>query len=127
MTLKNLYQTLAFVLLMASCKSENKQQTQVLANKPIPVLTEQILSVPSNGEISISGNIEGNKTVRLGFMVAGKINNITAREGQAVKQGQLLASLDPESYQIAKELVDIQVNQTQEEYNRLKIIHDRKS
>ncbi|MBS1639411.1 MAG: efflux RND transporter periplasmic adaptor subunit [Bacteroidetes bacterium] len=112
---------------MASCKSENKQQTQVLANKPIPVLTEQILSVPSNGEISISGNIEGNKTVRLGFMVAGKINNITAREGQAVKQGQLLASLDPESYQIAKELVDIQVNQTQEEYNRLKIIHDRKS
>lgn len=46
--------------------------------------------------LSVNGNIEGNKTVRFGFMVADKIDKISTEEGQTVKSGQLLASLDPE-------------------------------
>jgi len=60
-------------------------------------------------------------------MVAGKVNFIAVNEGQMVSSGQLLSSLDPESYAIAKELADIQVSQVQDEYSRLKLMHDSNS
>jgi RND family efflux transporter MFP subunit len=60
-------------------------------------------------------------------MVAGKIDFIAANEGQVVAKGELLSSLDPTNYGIAKELADIQVNQVQDEYDRLKLMHDNKS
>lgn len=83
--------------------------------------------IPAVDEISLSGNIEGFKTVRLGFLVAGKIDQIAFNEGDKVPKGHMIASLDPSSYNIAKEMADIQVNQVQDEYNRLKIMHDNNS
>jgi RND family efflux transporter MFP subunit len=93
----------------------------------IPVLTSAVEASQSLKEISLSGNIEGSKTVRLGFLVAGKINFIAANEGQMVSKDQLLSSLDPTNYGIAKELADIQVNQVQDEFNRLKLMYDNNS
>jgi len=93
----------------------------------VPVVTSVVTRIQVSNEISLSGNIEGNKTVRLGFMVAGKIDFIAAKEGQMISKGELLASLDPASYAIAKELADIQVNQVQDEFDRLKLMHDNNS
>jgi RND family efflux transporter MFP subunit len=77
--------------------------------------------------IALSGNIEGIKTVRLGFLVAGRIDFIAVEEGEQVTKGELIASIDPESYSIARELAVLQVNQVQDEYDRLKLLHDRNS
>ncbi|WP_332367629.1 efflux RND transporter periplasmic adaptor subunit [Spirosoma telluris] len=55
------------------------------------------------------------------------MNFIAADEGQTIRKGQLLASLDPTNYGIAKELADVQVGQVSDEYNRLKLMHDRNS
>jgi RND family efflux transporter MFP subunit len=93
----------------------------------IPVVTARAAQVSAETEISLSGNIEGKRTVRLGFLVAGKIEFIAAEEGQLVTRGQLLSSLDPASYSIAKEIADAQVSQVQDEYDRLKVMHDRNS
>jgi membrane fusion protein, multidrug efflux system len=113
------------LLITGSCRSANKQSgTEETA---IPVVTSRAAKVLSGNEISLSGNIEGKKTVRLGFLVAGKIESITAEEGQLVAKGELLSSLDPTSYSIAKEIADAQVSQVQDEYDRLKVMHDRNS
>jgi RND family efflux transporter MFP subunit len=48
-------------------------------------------------------------------------------EGGQVSKDRLIASIEPTSYSIAKELADIQVNQVQDEYDRLKSMHDNKS
>jgi RND family efflux transporter MFP subunit len=48
-------------------------------------------------------------------------------EGQPVRKENLLASLDPTSYSIARELAEIQVDQVQDEYDRLKSMHDNNS
>jgi RND family efflux transporter MFP subunit len=93
----------------------------------IPVITDSVKKIVTGNNISLSGNIEGYKTVRLGFMVAGKIDFIAANEGQLISKGELLSSLDPVSYAIAKELADIQVNQVEDEFNRLKLMHDNNS
>ncbi|PKN75766.1 MAG: efflux RND transporter periplasmic adaptor subunit [Deltaproteobacteria bacterium HGW-Deltaproteobacteria-10] len=96
-------------------------------NAAIPVVTKKMAKENIARVISVSGNIEGQKTARLGFMVAGKVNYIAAKEGATIEVGQLLASLDPESYRIAKEMADANLEQAQDEYNRLSIMHERKS
>jgi membrane fusion protein, multidrug efflux system len=122
---KECFFILTTILIFVGCQlGTNKNKVDDVA---ISVLTTKSKMVSANHEISISGNIEGNKTVRLGFMVAGKINSITANEGQMVTKGQLLSSLDPVSYSIAKEIADLQVNQVEDEFNRLKEMYDRKS
>lgn len=102
-----------------------------LANKnavdPVPVISQKVEKIQISREITASGNIEGNKTARLGFLVAGKINYIASDEGSTIGAGQLLASLDPESYRIAKDMADANLAQVQDEFNRLSIMHQRKS
>jgi RND family efflux transporter MFP subunit len=113
------------LLITGSCRSANRHPGSV--ETAIPVVTMRAAKISSDNELSLSGNIEGKRTVRLGFLVAGKIESIAAEEGQFVTQGQVLASLDPTSYSIAKEIADVQVSQVQDEYDRLKVMHDRNS
>jgi len=108
-----------------NCKEKNKSGLTSIQSIPITVIKVQ--KKPLLQEISISGNVEGTRTVKLGFMVAGKINFILTQEGQKVAKNQLVASLDPENYAIAKELADIQVNQAVDEYTRLKAMHETRS
>lgn len=103
--------------------SNSNEQTETA----IPVVVQQLTKSSDQNTIRLSGNIEGNKTVRLGFMVAGKINYIAANEGQRVNAGQLLASLDPQSYGYALDAANASLNQVQDEYDRLRIMHERKS
>jgi RND family efflux transporter MFP subunit len=119
--------TLIILLIIFICGCRSKHGTHESAESPVTVIAVPAAKIISGNEISLSGNIEGIKTVRLGFMVAGKVDFIAADEGDPVTKGKLLASLDPASYAIAKELADIQVNQVQDEYDRLKSMHDNKS
>jgi RND family efflux transporter MFP subunit len=122
---KEIYLILLIILFLAGCQTRtNKPES---ADVAIPVITSPVSKISIGKEIILSGNIEGNKTVRLGFMVAGKINFIGIDEGQPVRKENLLASLDPTSYSIARELAEIQVNQVQDEYDRLKSMHDKNS
>lgn len=118
-------QILLVIFILSGCQT--KTDRQVPDEVPISVLTVAVSKINAKKEISLSGNIEGYKTVRLGFMVAGKIDYIGTEEGGMVSRKRLLASLDPGSYTIAKELADIQVNQLQDEYNRLKTMYDKNS
>jgi RND family efflux transporter MFP subunit len=113
------------LLFTAGCRTADRHAGT--EESVMQVVTSRAVNVSSRTEISLSGNIEGKRTVRLGFLVAGKIDFIAAEEGQLVAKGQLLASLDPSSYSIAKEIADVQVRQVQDEYNRLKGMYDRNS
>lgn len=113
------------LLVLIGCKHDKtKEQTK---DERIAIETHKVEISPTNRLLKLSANIEGNKTVRLGFMVAGKINHISADEGETIRKGALLASLDPESYKIATEIAEISLAQVQDDYNRLKLLHDRNS
>jgi membrane fusion protein, multidrug efflux system len=111
--------------ILAGCHTQRTPHES--SETAIHVVTAKVTRMTVGDKISLSGNIEGSKTVRLGFMVAGKIDYIATSEGGRISKGQLISSLDPASYSIAKEMADIQVNQVQDEYNRLKIMHDSNS
>jgi len=122
---KTIYKIMLLILLV-SCNQKDDKNTEKKQNA-ITIKTEQVNKFIANEAIAISGNIEGKTTVHLGFMVAGKINYISGKEGQNISKGQLIASLDPTNYVIAKEVSDAQVNSTSDEFKRLKIMHDRGS
>ncbi len=105
----------------------NNLQPSNTATNNVPVLTQKVQMSADSSLLLVSGNIEGKKTVRLGFMVAGKIDLISLEEGQSVKANQLLASLEPESYLIANEMSEANLAQTQDEYSRLSQMHATKS
>ena len=106
-----------------SCKNKDAGNEQA----PISVIVEKISELSHSQDVSVSGNVEGNKTVRLGFMVAGKIDRVNFNEGETVRAGQLLATVDSTSYRIAKDIVDVQVNQVTDEHGRLKMMYERNS
>lgn len=118
---------LLFVALLLICGCQENKATPDAPGSPLPVLARPVRPVAVEADVFASGNIEGRKTVKLGFLVAGRINSIAASEGSAVQAGQLLASLDPENYRIAKEMADANADQVQDEFNRLALMHERKS
>jgi membrane fusion protein, multidrug efflux system len=122
---KYLFLMLLAFLGMEGCK--NERVTEAGDNQSIAVRVEKVRSHSEKKQLSVSGNIEGFKTTRLGFMVAGKVNFIAMEEGQTVAAGELLASLDPESYSIAKDMADANLDQTQDEFNRLNQMHEHQS
>lgn len=104
-----------------------KEPVNQNAVNPVPIISQKVEKTFISKEISASGNIEGNRTVRLGFLVAGKINYIAGDEGSTIGAGQLLASLDQENYRNAKDMADANLAQVQDEFDRLSIMHERKS
>lgn len=124
MTRTKIFVILAPFLLMTGCRNQNSDEK---SDKPITVITCRPAISFISRYIKASGNAEGFRTVKIGFMVAGRINYISAGEGDRISRNKPVASLDPVPYEIAKELAGIQLDQTQDEYDRLKFMHDNKS
>ncbi|MCS3732262.1 efflux RND transporter periplasmic adaptor subunit [Mucilaginibacter dorajii] len=117
---------LTVVLFFAACAGKT-HETDSGADSTISVKTETVTTTPITNEITLSGNIEGTTTVKLGFMVPGKINLISSKVGEFVSKGQLIASLEATNYALNKQLADVQMNEVKDEYNRLKLLHGRGS
>ncbi|QLE01534.1 efflux RND transporter periplasmic adaptor subunit [Galbibacter sp. BG1] len=105
----------------------NSKETASEKNNPpeIKVLPLQTDTQPV--VISLSGNAEGSKTLRLGFMVAGRVNYVAINEGESINKGELLASLDATDYEIGLEAANGKLMEVQDKYDRLKIMYDRNS
>jgi RND family efflux transporter MFP subunit len=84
------YLIVVSVLFYAACKSTEKKAAP---EKPVPVkvssITRQAVSVP----VHTSGRLTPGVQSKLSFKTGGIIGRIMVDEGQAVKKGQLLASL----------------------------------
>ncbi len=82
------------------------------APAPEPVRAVKVLSIgatPGRTELAFSAEVRAQVESRLGFRVAGKIQQRQAELGQRVPAGQLLAQLDPQDYQLADAAARAQV------------------
>ncbi len=122
MRTKNLWIVCLGCILTACSTTERKKEEQA-----INVQVVEVSDLNSKRILQLSGNIEPNETIRLGFLVAGRINNITTKEGEYISKGKLLASLESESYNLGLSIAKAQLNQMQDDYNRVKELYNRKS
>lgn len=127
MEFKKIIKIAVLSLLATAAVSCNKNDNRSEKETAIYVTTEEVSMISSCDLFVVSGNIEGMKTVKTGFQVAGRIAGIKGEEGSMVSKGDEIAWLDPTNYAIAKELADVQVAQATDEFNRINIMHERNS
>ncbi len=77
------------------------QQTAAAADRPIPVLTTAVAQRSMPIYLTALGTVTAYYTVTIKSRVDGQLVSVPVREGQTVKQGQLLMEIDPHPYQAA--------------------------
>lgn len=129
---------LAVVMVMALNGCVNKEQ-----KTPEPVKVKSMTVGDNYGTLSqgYSGTIEEMSATALSFAMGGTIKQLLVEEGQMVRQGQVLATIDAttanngletarattsQAGDIVQQAQDV-YNQALDAYNRLKILHDNGS
>ncbi|OXB07831.1 hypothetical protein B0A72_02925 [Flavobacterium pectinovorum] len=105
---------LALAFSTQSCKKAETQQKQ----KPVKVSYVEISEVEREQELRYSATIEADNTAQIGFAVSGIVNAVLAEEGQYVKHGQLLASLDATTFSNSFKIANSSYAQTLDLYDR---------
>lgn len=101
------------LLILASCGSGSQRQ-QVCKTVKI----DTVFTAGAQGELQYPGKVKAAADVSLAFRVSGTIQHFLVDEGSHVRQGQLLAELDPTDYQI-------QLDATEAEYQQIKAEAER--
>jgi RND family efflux transporter MFP subunit len=149
---------LALVLIGATSVSVSffagcHQKPQVAADQPVPVRLRTPNRFHEPVSVSASGSVEADITALTAFQIGGRVAKVFVDEGQFVKQGQILAELDPSDYKNAydaaagqaaaaaanalqakngprpQELDEARIDfeRAQDEYTRMKYLYDHQS
>ena len=115
---------ISLALCLAGC---GKKQPSEQTAKIIPVKVMSIgFSDQSYGRNYV-GTVEESLAVSLSFSGMGTVERVLAAEGERVRKGQLLASLNSGTAQNAYEVSKSTLNQAQDAYDRLKPLHEKGS
>jgi multidrug efflux system membrane fusion protein len=96
---------LLFVFVSACSNSKAKQAPQRVVPVKIGDVTEQNVPV----QIKAIGNVEAYNTVSVKALVGGEVTGVHFKEGQDVKQGDLLFQIDPRPYDAALKQAEAQL------------------
>ena len=86
-------------VLAAGCKGRAQQTAQQGEAVPVTVAQVEKKTVPQ--QVTAIGTVEPMQTVQVKTMVGGTLTAVHFREGQEVKRGDLLFTIDPRPYQAA--------------------------
>jgi RND family efflux transporter MFP subunit len=112
------------LLMTAGC---TRKATTPAGEPGIHVKTITVTTSAGNAALSYSGTIEAARTIPLTFRVSGTIDQIFAEEGDAVRKGQLLATLDKSDLQQVYTVARSKYDQAKDAYDRLKSVHNEGS
>jgi RND family efflux transporter MFP subunit len=109
--------------ILSGCASRDQVQNDIV--RKVKVATPVI--EPDIPTRKFPGLIREAAEVNLAFRVAGPIRNIYVKEGDYVRQGTLVARIDPRDYEIQVNVYEAQYTQVRAEYDRFKELNSRKS
>lgn len=114
---------LAALLPAAACAKE-----EPLAPAPVPsVIVAPAVRADGARELHLSGSLSAERSIALSFATIGTVEQVLVQEGQAIEQGQLLATLSPKSYQDALGIAEAKARQAEDAYRRLQPMHQNKT
>lgn len=108
--------SLAIVILLfiTGCGKEDTTYTP----PPIGVKISEAQITGFDQQISYSGTIEESVSITLSFSIGGTVDRVLVSEGQKVRKGELLASVNAESFKNAYELALAKQKQAEDAYKR---------
>ena len=113
---------MALLATLSGCQEKTPQAVfvkSVQVVEPVPLAARQTKVY--------SGIVQEAHEISLGFKTAGQIRQILVKEGDFVREGQLLACLDDADYRLGLEALQIQYDQVKDEVERLKRLYEGKS
>lgn len=110
--------TTATILILASCNEKKPAENNGSSSEVIPVKLLPVTGDTNNNVINVSGTLSTEQVANLSFKIGGIIENISVKEGDKVKKGQLLASLKSAE-------ISAQVQQAQLAYDKARRDYDR--
>ena len=111
---------LSAVTIIAGCRQEYKND-RTIRN----VMLSEVTSLSENTTINYPGIVEEASKTTASFMADGKINRLYVKEGDRVRKGQLLATLDDSDYRIGVSQLEAQYNQMTKEKERMDAMFQR--
>jgi RND family efflux transporter MFP subunit len=121
------------VISLAACSGgADKKQAD---GEPVPVVVGKIQKVQERETISVSGTVTTpDSPAIVSFLVSGKVVFVGPREGDYVKKGQILATIDPTDYQLAlaaakaqTDMAEVAYKRAEDEHRRMKMLYDSNS
>lgn len=121
------------VVTVPACSSSRKDEQAV--SLPMPVKIGKPQPREDHESISVSGTVASpDAPSNVSFLVSGRVVSVGPREGDYVKKGQILASIDPTEYRLALAAAKAQSDQArvgykraEDEHRRMKMLYDSKS
>ena len=101
--------------LLAGCSGEAQEQ-----KAPPPPLV-QVYEVGADDQTVVRhfvARVDALSTVDLSFQVAGRINQLADRQGVVVPEGELLAALDPQDYELALKQSEASFRKAKSDFER---------
>lgn len=95
-----------FTITVAGCGNSKAKQ---MSRRIVPVRAGEVMSQSVPVQINAIGNGEAVNTVSVKAMVGGEVIDVHFREGQDVKQGDLLFLIDPRPYEAALKQAEAQL------------------
>lgn len=119
MKIKTTLMLSALSLLLAACSSKEEPK----AAAPASVATETAQKTTNYNQATYIGQVEAQSETVVSFSSMGSLLTVNVAEGQAVKKGQLLATIDPTSAQQALNAAKAQLSQARDAQERLRQVH----
>jgi RND family efflux transporter MFP subunit len=107
------------------CGNDKKEETTT--EKRVKVDTVKVEPAKSGYDLEYSGTIEASQTIPLTFKTIGTVDKIYVEVGDAVKKGQLLASVDNSDMQSIYNTMLAKYDQAKDAYDRLKAVYEKGS
>lgn len=117
---------LLFCFLFPSCKNHKDDKV------PVPPVNVKVMTLTGHAagtgeQIGYSGTVKESRSVTLAFQVSGNITSLLAEKGQAVKKGQLLATVDETVYRSQYNAQLAQQKLAQDNFNRVSEVFSKGS
>jgi multidrug efflux system membrane fusion protein len=111
---------------LCACSTSNTKSAQAGAGPPaIPVAVTPAEQQDFPVYLSGLGSVQASNTVSLKSRVDGQIVQIAFKEGQFVKQGELLLVIDPRPYQVQLEQAEAALARDQAQLKNAQLDYDR--
>ena len=122
----------AGVMIASGCSRDTQGATAAPANgarggaaAPVAVSTAPVVTKPMTVKLRSVGNVEASSTVEVRPQVSGELLSVDFTEGQDVRQGQLLFTIDPRAFDAALKQAEAALDRDTAQAKNLEAQHTR--
>ncbi len=114
-----------FVLALSACSHDSSDKNN--DRPPVRVKTVTVENSGVEDTFSYSGTVEEESGTVVSFSAAGTIKSLAVSEGDNVRKGQLIGTIDDGTLKSAYDIAKAPLSQAQDAYDRMKLLHDANS